>query len=83
MTTEDLELLKSELPPKWVKILSQRTGRSKSTIQKVMNLQWEDLAIIDAAIILAKETRFKKQEQLQEISNLKRSTYGFPMVETR
>lgn len=70
MTAEELEKLRNKLPSKYLKLLHDRTGKSKTYVWQVLNGQRVSSEIIDAAILLARQTTIAEQNQKELISNL-------------
>ena len=66
MDKQTLDTLRSKLPAKYLKIISEITGFSRSYVHKVMIGDRENDTIIDAAIALAE----KKQEQKQKLESV-------------
>ncbi len=72
MTKENLEKLKKRLPAKWARQLSLNTGFAKVTILKVMNGEYDNDIIFDAAIELAEENERKiilRQSKIDKLCN--------------
>jgi hypothetical protein len=70
ITSTELEKLKSSLPNDHLTILNKRTGFSKTYIYQVLNGERSNIAIIDAAIDLAEETKRHNIKRINKIQNL-------------
>ncbi len=71
MNIIELDKLRKSLPKRWMATLSERTGKSKVYVWQVLNgKERNNNAIIDAAIILAKETKAREENRKLAITNL-------------
>lgn len=71
MTEKELIELKELLPAKWINILIERTGFSRSAIQKVLSGKQSNIEIIQAAMDLASEHQKKLSDIKKQFNSLK------------
>lgn len=70
MKKKELNKLKRSLPANWCKLLSDETGLAKSTISMVLAGHRNNMEVIKAAIILAKENKSNTEILVKEIAEL-------------
>jgi len=75
MDKENFDLIKSQLPKGYAKMIKERTGKSYSSIFKTFqrNSPLLVVEIIDAALILIKETKRKNEKRQKEIQRIAKS----------
>lgn len=69
MDKKQLNELKSKLPKGWSATLAEQLGVTPATVVNAMNGKYNRFDIIQAAIVLARETVLSTQKNLTEILN--------------
>lgn len=70
MTKEELEKIRKNMPIGYLAILAERTGKTRDSVSKVLRGVFHSDEIIEAAIILAKETKEKKESMQKGLNEL-------------
>lgn len=67
MTNETLKILKTKLPHGSIKKLAAQTGMSEQSVSKVLEGEWTNKKITDAAIQLLKQEHLEIGELLEKL----------------
>lgn len=70
MTKEELSKIRKNMPLGYLTIISERTGKTRDSVSKVLRGVFNSDEIIETAIILARETKEKKESMRKRIRNL-------------